>query len=156
MIWHDFLLSLYKYFPEYGSGILWYDKDLAIDWVMMGINQIILSEKIRYCRLFRSLKLFIVTLIFAIGCYYSFLKILNYASLRSLKIEAQTIRETSSMRFINAHIMIAFSLTRNNHFVWHLLHLMHEHLLLAVQWYLPRFFFPCSSLNDTVFSSWGY
>ncbi|WP_029452249.1 dTDP-4-dehydrorhamnose 3,5-epimerase [Clostridium algidicarnis] len=33
------------YAPEYDSGLLWNDKDVAIDWPLDGIEEILLSEK---------------------------------------------------------------------------------------------------------------
>ena len=33
------------YSPEYDSGLLWNDKDVAIEWPLYGIDEILLSEK---------------------------------------------------------------------------------------------------------------
>jgi dTDP-4-dehydrorhamnose 3,5-epimerase len=43
-----------KYFPEHDSGILWNDKDLAIDWGIMDISEIILSEKDKKLQTFQG------------------------------------------------------------------------------------------------------
>jgi dTDP-4-dehydrorhamnose 3,5-epimerase len=51
-----YYLSDNKYCPEYDSGIVWDDKDLAINWQLDNIDKIILSEKDRNLKTFQQFK----------------------------------------------------------------------------------------------------
>ncbi|WP_298839008.1 dTDP-4-dehydrorhamnose 3,5-epimerase [Clostridium sp.] len=44
------------YAPEYDSGLLWNDKDIAIDWPLVGIEEILLSEKDKVQKGFKDLE----------------------------------------------------------------------------------------------------
>jgi len=44
------------YAPEYDSGLLWNDKDVAIDWPLDGIEEILLSEKDKVQKTLKELK----------------------------------------------------------------------------------------------------
>lgn len=44
------------YAPEYDSGLLWNDKDVAIDWPVDGIEEILLSEKDKVQKTLKELK----------------------------------------------------------------------------------------------------
>jgi len=43
------------YAPEYDSGLLWNDKDIAIEWPLAGIEEILLSEKDKIQKTFKEL-----------------------------------------------------------------------------------------------------
>lgn len=45
------------YAPAYDSGVIWNDPDIAIDWPLDGIDQIILSDKDKNQKLFKDLEI---------------------------------------------------------------------------------------------------
>ena len=45
------------YAPEYDSGLLWNDPDVAIEWPLDGIEEILLSEKDKYQKTLKELDL---------------------------------------------------------------------------------------------------
>jgi len=45
------------YTPEYDSGVLWNDEDIAIEWPLEGIEEILLSEKDKIQKKLRDLKI---------------------------------------------------------------------------------------------------
>lgn len=45
------------YAPEYDSGLLWNDKDVAIEWPLHGIDEVLLSEKDKIQRKLKDLEI---------------------------------------------------------------------------------------------------
>ena len=61
LVMSDIAVFTYKctdyYAPEYNSGLLWKDKDIAIEWPLDGIEEILLSEKDKIQKGFKELQI---------------------------------------------------------------------------------------------------